>query len=194
MRLVQSQESESLEELIRHHIRVVPDFPKKGVLFQDITTLLQSPGGFFRVVEGLAQSLEDTPCDCIVAIEARGFILGGALAHRMGLGFVPLRKAGKLPWRAFRQEYDLEYGSEALEMHIDGIPEGAHVVVVDDLLATGGTMEAAFKLILLSGGKIAGARFLIELAQLGGRQRLAQMDLPDKLDLAALCRIGGEAQ
>lgn len=194
MKLVHSRqtEDESLEALIKRHVRVIPDFPRKGILFQDITTLLQNPGGFYQVIEGLARSVRGTSFDVIAAIEARGFILGGALAHKLGVGFIPLRKAGKLPWRSFRQDYALEYGTESLEVHVDGIYEGAKVLVVDDLLATGGTMEAAFKLITRSHGKIAGARFVIELAHLGGRKRLAQACLNDGISLDTLYRIQAE--
>ena len=194
MKLVHGKqaEEESLEMLIKRHVRVIPDFPRKGILFQDITTLLQNPGGFYQVIEGLMRSVEGTPFDVIAAIEARGFILGGALAHRLGTGFVPLRKAGKLPWRSFRQDYSLEYGTETLEVHVDGIDEGARVLVVDDLLATGGSMEAAFKLITLSGGKIAGAHFVIELAYLGGRERLARANPNDDISFGALYRIHAE--
>ena len=194
MKLVHGKqaEEESLEALIKRHVRVIPDFPRKGILFQDITTLLQNPGGFYQVIEGLMRSVEGTPFDVIAAIEARGFILGGALAHRLGTGFVPLRKAGKLPWRSFRQDYSLEYGTETLEVHVDGIDEGARVLVVDDLLATGGSMEAAFKLITLSGGKIAGAHFVIELAHLGGRERLARANPNDDISFGALYRIHAE--
>ena len=194
MKLVYSKqtEDESLEALIKRHVRVIPDFPRKGILFQDITTLLQNPGVFYQVVEGLARSAKGTSFDVIAAIEARGFILGGALAHKLGVGFVPLRKAGKLPWRSFRQDYVLEYGTESLEVHVDGIHEGTKVLIVDDLLATGGTMEAAFKLITRSRGKIAGARFVIELANLGGRERLVQAGPSEGISLDALYRIHAE--
>lgn len=194
MKLVHNKqtEEESLEALIKRHVRVIPDFPRKGILFQDITTLLQNPGGFYQVIEGLMRSVEGTSFDVIAAIEARGFILGGALAHRLGMGFVPLRKAGKLPWRSFRQDYALEYGAESLEIHVDSIDEGTRVLVVDDLLATGGSMEAAFKLIMLSGGKITGARFVIELAHLGGRERLKRASPNGSVSLDALYRIHAE--
>ena len=194
MKLVYSRqtENESLEALIKHYVRVIPDFPRKGILFQDITTLLQNPGAFYQVIEGLARSTKGTSFDVIAAIEARGFILGGALAHKLGVGFVPLRKAGKLPWRSFRQDYVLEYGTESLEVHVDSIHEGMKVLIVDDLLATGGTMEAAFKLITRSRGRIAGARFVIELAHLGGRERLAQAGPSEGISLDALYRIHSE--
>ncbi|MCY4038275.1 MAG: adenine phosphoribosyltransferase [Hyphomicrobiales bacterium] len=194
MKLVHTKqtEDESLEALIKRHVRVIPDFPRKGILFQDITTLLQNPGAFYQVIEGLVRSVRGTSFDVIAAIEARGFILGGAMAHKLGVGFVPLRKAGKLPWRSFRQDYDLEYGTESLEVHVDSIHEGTKVLVVDDLLATGGTMEAAFKLITRSRGKIAGARFVIELAHLGGRERLVQADPDNDISFDALYRIDAE--
>ena len=194
MKLVSGRqaESESLEALIKRHVRVIPNFPRKGILFQDITTLLRNPGVFYQVVEGLMRSVEGTHCDIVAAIEARGFILGGALAHQLGVGFVPLRKAGKLPWRSFRQDYVLEYGTESLEVHIDGIDEGAKVLLVDDLLATGGTMEAAFKLITLSGGKVVGARFVIELTYLGGRERLERMRSKSDISLDSLYQVHAE--
>lgn len=180
---------ESLENLIRQHVRVVPDFPRKGILFQDITTLLKNQNAFQRVLEGFSQSMEDMHFDLIAAIEARGFIFGGALAHKLRVGLVPLRKARKLPWHTLQQEYELEYGTETLEIHVDGILEEQRVMVVDDLLATGGTMEAALKLIAHSGGRPVGARFLIELAELGGRQRLANVRTDTEINLSALYRI-----
>ena len=187
---------EPIADMIRRHIRVVPDFPRQGVQFQDITPLLKNPACLARIVERWCSdgSLPDAPAvDLVAAIESRGFLLGAPLAHRLGVGFVPLRKAGKLPWRTLRQEYQLEYGSECLEMHADAIPKGAGVLVVDDLLATGGTMQAALRLIALAGGRPVGARFLIELAELGGRRRLASAKPEGGLDISALYRIGAKA-
>ena len=193
--------SESICDMIRRRIRVVPDFPKPGVQFQDITPLLRNPACFTRIIDHTLSHLRNTQLtfgtladniDLLAAIETRGLLLATPLAYRLGVGFVPLRKAGKLPWRTLRQEYQLEYGNESLEMHEDAIPGGARVLVVDDLLATGGTMEAALKLISRAGGKPIGAHFLIELAWLGGRKRLANTRPEGELDISALYCIEGK--
>lgn len=189
MSIATGEENDPLENLIRQHVRTVPDFPRKGVLFQDITTLLNRTEAFQRVLEEFTRSMANIQFDLIAAIEARGFILGGALADRLGVGLILVRKAGKLPCRTLQCEYQLEYGTEVLEIHADSILEGQRVMVVDDLLATGGTVEATIKLINSSGGKPVGARFLIELAELGGRKRLADMKPETKLDVSALCHI-----
>ena len=164
--------SATITDLIRRRIRVIPDFPRKGILFQDITPLLQDADGFRQVTDAMAETFAPLRCDCIAAIEARGFLLGGVLAHRLSLPLALLRKAGKLPWETRRQEYQLEYGSETLEMHTDAIVPGARVLLLDDLLATGGTMEAAVKLVAESGGVPVGIGFVVELVGLGGRERL----------------------
>ena len=159
---------ESLKELIRE----VPDFPKPGILFYDITTLLRDRDGFRQAVECLVEPYRDSNLDTVVGIESRGFILGAAVADRLGLGFVPVRKAGKLPARTVSASYDLEYGTDSLEMHGDALGSGENVLVVDDLLATGGTAQATVNLVKQSGAKVFGLSFLIELVALNGRARL----------------------
>jgi adenine phosphoribosyltransferase len=160
---------EALKERIRH----VPDFPKAGILFYDITTLLRDHDGFQQVIEALASPYVDARIDLVVGIESRGFILGGAIAHRIGAGFVPVRKLGKLPAQSIRVTYDLEYGSDSLEIHADAISRGQRVLIVDDLLATGGTARATADLVKQLGGTVHGLAFLIELAELNGRARIA---------------------
>ena len=158
---------------LRALIRDVPDFPKPGIVFKDITPLLADPDGFRCTVDSLAAHFADRPIDKVVGIEARGFILAAPIAYLIGAGFVPVRKAGKLPWRTRVEEYALEYGTDRLEMHHDGVVEGDNVLVVDDVLATGGTAAAALRLIEAAGGSVTGLGFVIELAFLGGRARLA---------------------
>jgi len=155
-------------------IRDVPDFPKKGIVFKDITTLLQNGDAFRLALNRMMKKYLDTKIDKVVGIEARGFIFGGVLAYKLGCGFVPARKPGKLPYRAIREEYTLEYGTNALEIHDDSIAAGDRVLIVDDLLATGGTALAAAKLAEKLGGKVAGIEFLIELGFLHGRDKLAK--------------------
>ena len=153
-------------------LRNVPDFPKPGILFKDITPLLADPKGFHMVLDALAEHFIADHIDVIAGIEARGFIFGGALAARLNASFVPLRKAGKLPAETDRVSYDLEYGTTALEIHVDSIESGAKVVIVDDLLATGGTALAAGELVRRQGGFVSAYAFVIELDFLGGRSRL----------------------
>ncbi|HEU4405557.1 MAG TPA: adenine phosphoribosyltransferase [Polyangiaceae bacterium] len=153
-------------------LRNVPDFPKPGILFKDITPLLADPKGFHMVLDALAEHFIADHVDVIAGIEARGFIFGGALAARLNASFVPLRKPGKLPAETDRVAYDLEYGSAALEIHVDSIESGAKVVVVDDLLATGGTALAAGELVRRQGGFVSAYAFVVELDFLGGRARL----------------------
>ena len=161
-------DTEALKKLIRH----VPDFPKPGILFYDITTLLQDSAGFRQAVECVANPYQGTAVDVVVGIESRGFIFGAAVADRLGVGFVPVRKPGKLPWETVSESYELEYGVDAVEMHRDAIGSEQKVLIVDDLLATGGTARATVNLIKKSGGAIAGVAFLIELAELNGRAKL----------------------
>jgi len=153
-------------------VRSIPDYPKQGIVFRDITTLLQSPVGFRRSVDELVQPFAGSAINRVSGIEARGFILGGAVAHQLSVGFVPIRKKGKLPWQTISVEYQLEYGSDEIEIHIDGINQGDRVLLVDDLIATGGTATAAVELIREAGGEVVGCSFVIELPALGGRQRL----------------------
>jgi adenine phosphoribosyltransferase len=159
-------------ETLKAKIRHVPDFPKAGILFYDVTTLLRDPEGFRIAVDSMATPFEGRSIDVIVGIESRGFILGAAVADRLGAGFVPVRKLGKLPSRTIRATYDLEYGSDSLEMHHDAIDPGQRVLIVDDLLATGGTASATVRLVKQLGGTVEGVAFLIELVELGGRKKL----------------------
>jgi adenine phosphoribosyltransferase len=156
-------------------IRTIPDYPKPGIMFRDVTTLLGDPAGFKAAVEQMAAPYRDAGVEGVAGIEARGFILGGAIADRLGCGFVPFRKKGKLPWKTIGQEYTLEYGVDIIEMHEDAIDKGERILIVDDLIATGGTAEAAVKLVKRSGGVIVGATFIIDLPDLGGMKRLAAL-------------------
>ncbi len=155
-------------ENLKRLIRTIPDYPKPGIMFRDITTLLGDSQGLKAAIAQLAEPWRTEPVDAVAAIEARGFIVGGAVADRLGCGFVPVRKKGKLPWRTLGQEYALEYGTDRIEIHEDAVRRGARVLIVDDLIATGGTAEAAAKLIRQSGGEVVGAAFIIDLPDLGG--------------------------
>jgi adenine phosphoribosyltransferase len=157
---------------LRAHIRSIPDFPKKGILFRDITPLLLSDSAFGETIDLFYERYRDSRIDKIVSIESRGFILGSVLAYRLGAGFVPVRKPGKLPAETIRESYTLEYGEDTLEMHRDAIAEGDSVVIVDDLLATGGTAVAASRLVERRGGNVMELAFLIELSFLNGRKKL----------------------
>jgi adenine phosphoribosyltransferase len=158
---------------LKKHIRHVPDFPKAGILFYDITTLLKDADGFRATIDLLATPYLGQGIDVVVGIESRGFILGGAVAERIGAGFIPIRKPGKLPSRALKETYDLEYGKDALEIHHDAVDSGQRVLIVDDVLATGGTAAAATQLVKKLGGKLHGLAFLIELIALNGKAKLA---------------------
>lgn len=160
---------------LRDTVRDVPDFPQPGILFRDITPVLADAALFYRVVDALAEAWHDRGIDVVAGIESRGFIFGGAVAARLGAGFVPIRKPGKLPHRRVRIDYDLEYGSDALEAHADAVQAGARVLIVDDVLATGGTADAAATLIRQLGGVTAAAAFVLELGFLNGRERLPQL-------------------
>ena len=162
---------------LKDRIRHVPDFPKPGILFYDITTLLREPEGFRDAVDALTEPFRDAGIDLVVGIESRGFILGAAVAGRLDAGFVPVRKIGKLPSATVRVTYDLEYGSDSLEIHEDAVRRGQRVLVVDDLLATGGTAAATVDLIGRTGGVVNAVAVLIELTDLGGRARLDGHDL-----------------
>jgi len=159
-------------EHLKARIRHVPDFPKAGVLFYDITTLLQEPDGLRLAIDSLSLPFKDQNIDLVVGVESRGFIFGAAVADRIGAGFAPVRKHGKLPASTVRAAYDLEYGSDALEIHSDAIRKGQRVLIVDDLLATGGTARAATGLVRQLGGTVHALAFLIELVALNGRSKL----------------------
>jgi adenine phosphoribosyltransferase len=160
-------------DALKSKIRHVPDFPKAGILFYDVTTLLRDAEGFKIAIDSLSNPYRDRGISLVVGIESRGFILGAAVADRLGAGFVPVRKVGKLPSLTVKVSYDLEYGSDSLEMHSDAIETGQRVLIVDDLLATGGTARATVDLVKQLGGKVEGVTVLIELLELNGRARLA---------------------
>jgi len=157
---------------LKSGIREIPDFPKKGILFYDITTLLKDPDAFSIILEEMASPYLEAGIRKVVAVEARGFIFGAPLAHRLGAGFVPIRKPGKLPADVYESTYSLEYGNSTIAVHQDAIGRGERVLLVDDLLATGGTMEAAVDLVKRLGGEIFGLAFLVELLDLKGRDKL----------------------
>ena len=158
--------------MIERHIRDVPDFPKPGIVFKDITPLLQDPQAFAATIERLSSAVRGVAFDLVCGIESRGFLFGATLAKELGKGFIPIRKPGKLPWRTASESYELEYGSDTIEIHVDAAPGGERVLMVDDLLATGGTMAAALKLVKKVGGLPVACLFVIELAFLAGRKKL----------------------
>ncbi|GAA6155016.1 adenine phosphoribosyltransferase [Pyruvatibacter sp. HU-CL02332] len=173
---------------IKDLIRTIPDYPKPGIMFRDITTLLNDARGFRCTVDQLVQLNVVSEIDIVAGIEARGFILGGAVAHQLGKPFVPIRKKGKLPGETIGVEYALEYGTDTVEMHIDAVTEGQCVLVVDDLIATGGTAEAAIKLVRQAGGKVIAASFVIDLPDIGGRKKLEDMGV----EVQTLCEFEGD--
>jgi adenine phosphoribosyltransferase len=173
---------------IKSLIRTIPHYPKQGIMFRDITTLLKDPKGLQLLVDGLAEQYANQKIDKVVGIEARGFVIGAAVAYKLEVGFVPVRKSGKLPAQTFQQEYALEYGSDVIEIHQDAITVGERVLLLDDLIATGGTAMAAVSLINQLGGNIIGCAFVIDLPDLGGMQRLQNLGLPT----FALCQFEGE--
>lgn len=159
-------------------IRTIPDHPKPGILFRDVTTLFGDAQGFKAVIEQMAARYRGVPVDAVAGIEARGFILGGAIADKLGCGFVPVRKKGKLPWKTIGQDYQLEYGTDTIEIHVDAVTRDERILIVDDLIATGGTAEAAVKLVRQSGGDVVGATFVIDLPDIGGGKRLDDLGVP----------------
>ena len=159
-------------------IRTIPDYPKDGVMFRDITTLMQHPAGFRRTVDELVHPFAGGDINRIAGSEARGFILGGAVAHQLSIGFIAVRKKGKLPWQTISVEYELEYGTDELEIHIDSIEKGDRILIIDDLIATGGTATATTQLVRDAGGEVVGASFIVDLPDLGGRKRLEAMGVP----------------
>jgi len=171
---------------LKECIRSIPDFPKPGILFRDITTLLQNGKAFKESLDLLSQEYEGKKIDYVVAVEARGFIFGGALAERLNAGFIPVRKKGKLPWKTKSITYSLEYGTDTLEIHEDALKPECRVLIVDDLLATGGTVKAVADLVETLGGKIVGIAFVIELVDLKGREKLK------KYPVVSLIQFEGE--
>lgn len=173
---------------IKSKIRTIPDFPKKGIMFRDITTLLKDAEGFMDVVDEFYKRYAKTDIDIIVGLEARGFIVGGPLAYKLKKGFVPIRKAGKLPYTTVSHEYSLEYGIDKIEVHSDAIRKGDRVLIVDDLLATGGTALAAAALVKKLGGEIVEMAFIVDLPEVGGRRKVEDSGY----SVFALCEFEGE--
>lgn len=176
-----------MADWIKSRIRTIPDYPKPGIQFRDITTLLKDAQGFRKAVDELVQPYAGTGISKVVGIEARGFIVGGAVAHQLSVGFIPVRKAGKLPAETFGADYELEYGVDRVEMHRDAMLPGDRVLIVDDLVATGGTAGAAVMLLREAGAQVVGCAFIIDLPDLGGRNKLTAMGCP----VHALCTFVG---
>lgn len=172
---------------IKELIRTIPDYPESGILFRDITTLLEDPVGFRMSIKEMLKSVKGLKISKVAGIEARGFIIGGAIAYELGVGFVPIRKKGKLPWDVISQDYQLEYGTDTIEIHTDSIKPGETILLVDDLLATGGTVCAAIELVQRSQGKVIGCSFIVDLPDLGGQKRLLDLDIP----MYSLCEFEG---
>ncbi|PRX38285.1 adenine phosphoribosyltransferase [Meinhardsimonia xiamenensis] len=172
---------------VKDYIRTIVDFPHEGIMFRDVTTLFADPRGFRMAVDQMLHPYAGSRIDKVVGLEARGFIIGGAIAHQLSTGFVPIRKKGKLPGPTISEEYQLEYGEAVMEIHDDAIAPGEKVLLVDDLLATGGTAEAGIKLVERLGGEIVGCAFIVDLPDLGGRRRLEAMGM----DVHALCAFSG---
>jgi adenine phosphoribosyltransferase len=164
-------------EQLKKFIRDIPDFPKKGIIFKDITPLIGDPSAFKTVINILAKQYKTKKIDKILCVESRGFIFASALAYKLGIGIVPVRKPGKLPYKTIKETYALEYGTDTLEIHIDAFKKGARVLIIDDLLATGGTVKACLGLVKKLGGKVAGIGFVIELGFLHGRDKLKGCDV-----------------
>ena len=175
------------QKTVKDYIRTIVDFPHEGILFRDVTTLFADPRGFRMAVDQMLHPYAGQRIDKVVGLEARGFILGGAIAHQLGTGFVPIRKKGKLPGKTISEDYQLEYGEAIVELHTDAIEAGETVLLVDDLLATGGTAEAGIKLIERLGGNILSCAFVIDLPELGGRKKLKAMGM----NVSVLCEFDG---
>jgi len=173
---------------VKDYIRTIPDFPHKGIMFRDVTTLFADARGFRITIDQLLSPYAGAPIDKVVGLEARGFIIGGAIAHQLSVGFVPIRKQGKLPGKTISQAYTLEYGEAVMEMHDDVIKPGDKVLVVDDLLATGGTAEAGIKLLEGAGADIIGCAFIIDLPDLGGRKKIESLGM----NVHVLCEFSGD--
>jgi adenine phosphoribosyltransferase len=164
-----------METTLRKHIRDIPDFPKQGIVFKDITPILQNHGVFEGTIKSFVERYRNREIDLVVGIESRGFLFGAPIAHQLGAGFIPVRKKGKLPYKTVEISYDLEYGSATIEMHVDAIAKGHRVLVVDDLLATGGTADAACKLVIKQGGVVVECAFVVELGFLNGRSKMGNV-------------------
>ncbi len=173
---------------VKSYVRTIPHYPKQGVMFRDITTLLKDPVGFKLTISEFVNRYVSAKIDKVAGIESRGFIIGAALAYQLGLGFVPIRKKGKLPAETIGHDYELEYGADRIEIHVDAVSKGEHILLVDDLIATGGTAEAAVTLLEKMGAKVVECCFVIDLPELGGRKRLEAM----KQKVFALCEFEGE--
>ena len=173
---------------VQDYIRTIPDFPHEGIIFRDVTTLFSDPRGFRIAIDQLLHPYAGQPIDKVVGLEARGFILGGAIAHQLSVGFIPIRKKGKLPGKTIEQNYTLEYGTATMEVHDDALQPGEKVLLVDDLLATGGTAEAGIKLIERMGAEVIGCAFVIDLPDLGGRTKLEGLGM----NVHALCSFEGD--
>ncbi len=163
---------------LKDHVRTIPDFPEAGIMYRDITTLLSHPAALQQAVDNLALPFKDAKIDIVAGIDARGFIFGTAVALALGVGFVPVRKAGKLPFETYEQDYALEYGTDTLQIHADAVAKGQRVLVIDDLIATGGTAEAAIKLLQRTNCDVVGAAFVIDLPDLGGATRIEALNVP----------------
>jgi adenine phosphoribosyltransferase len=170
--------SAALEHDLKSAIRTIPDYPRPGIMFRDITTLLCNARAFRRAVDELVQPWAGSKVDKVAGVEARGFILGGAVAHQVSAGFIPIRKKGKLPHKSVSIAYSLEYGLDEMEMHEDAVVRGERVILVDDLIATGGTAEGAVKLLRQMGAEVLAACFVIDLPELGGAEKLRKLDVP----------------
>ena len=169
---------------LKNLIRTIPDYPKPGIMFRDVTTLFADAQGFKATVAKLSEPYRTEPIDAVAGIEARGFILGGAVADRLGCGFIPVRKKGKLPHETVGQDYELEYGTDTIEVHKDAISKGQRILIVDDLIATGGTAEAAIKLVQKLEGTVVGAAFVIDLPEIGGRAKIEALGVSCHLLMA----------
>ena len=163
---------------LKDAIRTIPNFPKEGIMFRDITTLMTNPKAFKASIDALAAPYRGKGLDNVAGIDARGFVFGAAVAYALGVGFVPIRKKGKLPFKTYTQEYELEYGTDTLEIHADAIRKGEKVLLIDDLIATGGTAEASIKLLEQIGAEIIGAAFVVDLPDLGGLGKITSMGIP----------------
>ncbi|MEM7472647.1 MAG: adenine phosphoribosyltransferase [Pseudomonadota bacterium] len=173
---------------VKDYIRTIPDFPHEGIMFRDVTTLFLDPRGFRMAIDQMLAPYVGQRIDTVAGLEARGFILGGAIAHQLSVGFVPIRKQGKLPGKTIQQSYTLEYGEATMELHDDSLQPGEKVLLVDDLLATGGTAEAGIKLIEKLGAEVIGTSFIIDLPDLGGREKLEALGM----DVRVLCEFEGD--